>query len=129
MLGIQITVLAPNRATGAYEITLQEGDEGAGPPPRSHGWDESFFVTRGAVEFDCGGRTELPTAGTLVHLPAGTVHAFRFGAGGGGMLEFTGAGGRAPQLFTSVARELPPGSPDMPRVVDILHRHGVAVAA
>ncbi len=129
VLGVRITVLASNTATGAYEITLQEGDEGVGPPPHSHGWDESFFVTRGAVEFDCAGRTELATAGTLVHVPAGTVHAFRFGAGGGGMLEFTGAGGAATQMFTSVAREVPPGAPDVPRLIGILQRHGVAVVA
>ena len=71
---------------------------------------------------------EVP-AGTLVHVPAGTVHAFRFGASGGAMLEFTGAGGSATQMFTSVAREVPPGPPDVPRLIGILQRHGVAVAA
>jgi quercetin dioxygenase-like cupin family protein len=44
VLGVRITVLAANTATQGYEITLQEGEEGAGPPPHSHDWDESFYV-------------------------------------------------------------------------------------
>ena len=46
--------------------------------------------------------------GTLVHLPAGTVHALRYGAGGGEMLELTDQGGFATQMFTAISREIPP---------------------
>ena len=45
VVGEHITVLASEAATGGYEIFLQEGPEGTGPPPHSHPWDESFFVT------------------------------------------------------------------------------------
>ena len=31
VLGTKVTVLASNAATQAYEITLQQGDEGTGP--------------------------------------------------------------------------------------------------
>ena len=108
VLGVKITVLAANTATGAYEVTLQEGDEGVGPPPHSHPWDESFFVMRGTVEFSCAGKTVTAQAGSLVHVPAGTVHAFRFGKGGAAMIEFTGAGGGATKMFAQVAQEVPP---------------------
>ena len=33
VLGAQITVLASNSATRSHEVTLQQGDEGVGPPP------------------------------------------------------------------------------------------------
>ena len=36
VIGTKVTVLASNTATQGYEITLQEGDEGTGPPPHSH---------------------------------------------------------------------------------------------
>ena len=52
VLGTKVTVLASNTATHAYEITLQQGNEGTGPPLHSHNWDESFYVIRGEVEFD-----------------------------------------------------------------------------
>jgi quercetin dioxygenase-like cupin family protein len=129
VLGVQITVLAPNTATQSYEITLQEGAQGMGPPPHKHDWDESFFVLTGTIEFSCAGKTQQIQAGTLVHAPAGTVHAFRFGDGGGSMLEVSGAGGSATNMFTQIDREVPAGPPDIPKVIDILQRHGVTVAA
>ena len=129
VLGVQITVLAPNTATRGYEVTLQQGGENVGPPPHSHPWDESFFVISGSLEFDCDGKTVPAPAGSLVHVPGDTVHAFRFGSGGGAMLELTGAGGRATQMFTSVEREIPPGRPDLPKLIGILQRQGVSVAA
>ena len=128
VLGTEVTVLASNTATQSYEITLQRGDEGTGPPPHSHDWDESFYVLKGKVEFTCAGRTVACMPGTLVHVPAGTVHGFCFGTGGGEMLELTGQGGLATQLFTAVSKEIPPGPPDIPKVVEVLKRNGVTVA-
>lgn len=128
VLGTQITVLADNGRTHAHEITLQEGPQGSGPPPHTHPWAESFFVIRGSVEFHCDGQDVHASAGTLVHVPAGTVHAFRFGAGGA-MLEIAGAGAAATAMFTALADELPPGPPDVPQVVGLLNRFRVEVAA
>lgn len=129
VVGIAITVLAPNTRTGSYEITLQEGPEGVGPPPHSHPWDESFYITRGCVRFAANGSEQTAGPGTLVHVPAGTVHAFSFGPGGGGMVEFSGAGGQATRLFSSVATEVPEGAANLPKLLAVMQRHGVAVAA
>ena len=129
VLGTRVTVLASNAATRGYELTLQRGDEGTGPPPHSHDWDESFFVLKGKVEFSYDGRTAMCAPGTLVHLPAGTVHGFRFGAGGGEILELTGHGGFATQMFTAISKEIPPGPPDITKVLEVLKRNGVTVTA
>jgi quercetin dioxygenase-like cupin family protein len=126
VVGMQITVLAANAATGSYGITIQEGDEGTGPPPHSHAWDEAFYVLGGAVKFECAGEACICTAGTLVHVPGGTVHAFTFGPGGGRMLEIAGAGAQAAPFFTAIDRELAPGAPDVPRLLQVAERHGVA---
>jgi quercetin dioxygenase-like cupin family protein len=128
VVGTKVTVLASNAATQGYEITFQQGDEGTGPPPHSHGWDEAFFVLKGTIAFTIAGEARVAAPGTLVHLPAGTVHSFRYGPGGGEMLEVTGAGGSATQMFTVVDREIPPGPPDGPKIVEVLRRHGVTVA-
>jgi len=129
VLGTKVTVLASNAATLAYEITLQQGDEGTGPPPHSHHWDESFYVLKGLVEFTCAGKIVTCSQGTLVHVPADTVHGFRYGAGGGELLEFTGQGGFATQLFTAINKEIPPGPPDIPKVLGVLKQNGVTVPA
>lgn len=129
VLGTEVTVLASNAATRSYEITLQRGDEGLGAPPHSHPWDESFYVLEGGVEFTCAGRTRACGPGTFVHVPAGTVHGFRYAAGGGEMLEFTGQGGRATQMFADLDRTIPPGPPDVPALLAVLEKNAVQLAA
>jgi mannose-6-phosphate isomerase-like protein (cupin superfamily) len=127
VVGTRVTLLASKGATRDYEITVQEGPEGAGPPPHHHAWDETFFVLYGSVEFTCAGETTLAEVGTLVHVPAGTAHAFRYGPGGGRFLEITGAGSAASQVFTAVAA-VSSDPPDLGRIVEAMHRNGVEVA-
>ena len=128
VLGTQVTVLASNAATQGYGITLQQGAEGTGPPPHSHDWDESFYVLKGEIEFLCDGKTHICTPGTLVHTPRGTVHGFRYGRGGGQMLEITGENALAAQMFTAVNNEIPAGTPDIQKALEVLRRNGVTVA-
>ena len=125
VVGTNVTVLVSAADSKSQQITLQSGDEGTGPPPHSHDWDESFYVTRGQVRFTCAGQSTMCAAGTLVHVPAGIVHAFSYGPGGGEMLEVTGMGSKAIQMFTALDREVPPGSPDVPRVIQVAGEYGV----
>ena len=129
VVGTRVTVLASNAATQSYGITLQQGEEGTGPPPHSHDWDEAFYVLKGEIHFLCEGKAYACDAGTLVHVPRGTVHGFSYGSGGGQMLEITGAGALAAQMFTAVDNEIPTGLPDLPKLLDVLRRNGVIVAA
>src|SRR4051794_39460067 len=86
VVGEHNTVLASAAQTGCYEIFSQAGPQGSGPPPHNHPWDEAFYVTRGEVAFGVGDRESLAVAGTLVQVPGGTTHWFRYGPGGGEML-------------------------------------------
>ena len=125
VVGIRINVLVSDTDSQAQHITLQTGEEGVGPPPHCHDWDESFYVTRGQLIFHCGGQTSVCEAGTLVHVPAGTVHAFAFGPGGGEMLEITGAGSRAIEMFRALDREVPPGPVDVEKTVQVAGEYGL----
>lgn len=127
VIGTEITILAARGDTNNMEVTLQRGDEGTGPPPHSHAWDESFFILDGAVSFTCEGETSVCEKGALVCVPAGTVHSFQYCEGGGEMLEFTGQGSMAAQMFNNVASEVPPGPLDPEHVVDVFNRNGVTV--
>jgi len=129
VLGLRVTVLASNTATHSYEITRVQGEVGMGPPPHSHNWDEAFYVLAGAVEFSCSGKTVVCPPGTVVHVPAGTVHSFHCLADGCEMVELTGQGGMATQMFKAVSREIPPGPPDVPKVLEVLKQNGVTVTA
>lgn len=123
--GTDVTVLLSDDDSESQQITFQSGQEGSGPPPHSHGWDESFFVIRGQVQFTCDGETTTCLAGTLVHVPAGTIHAFSYGVGGGEMLEVTSGATKAVQAFTALDREIPPGPPDVPKIVQVAGEYGV----
>jgi|SRR5688572_14743592 quercetin dioxygenase-like cupin family protein len=111
VMGARITPLAPETAMSDLQITYQTGEEGIGPPPHSHNWDESFFITKGQVLFTCDGNTSCCNAGTLVHVPARTVHAFSFGPGGGEILEITGKGSNAIGMFTEISQKMPSRPP------------------
>ncbi|MGE3978649.1 MAG: hypothetical protein AB7F94_13810 [Nitrospira sp.] len=60
-IGTQVTVLASNAATQSYGITLQQGEEGTGPPPHSHDWDEAFYVLKGEFTFYATGKSGPPS--------------------------------------------------------------------
>jgi len=126
VVGEKVTVLASGAQTGGYEIFLQVGPEGSGPPPHNHPWDESFYVIKGEISFGIDDSERIAVPGTLVHLPAGTTHWFRFGKGGGEMLSMTSREG-ASHMFTEFDREISPDRPDLAKLVEIGERHGLKV--
>lgn len=122
-------MLASGRRTGSYEIFIQEGPEGSGPIPHTHPRDESFFVIRGEIEFSLGdNEARAASVGTLVHVPAGAKHWFRWRQGGGAMLSITSRTG-ASAMFTDIDAEIAPDQPHVERLMAIAARHGLATWA
>ena len=126
VLGTQVTVLA-DADSGGQRITLQTGAEGTGPPPHSHVWDECFFVSQGLVQFTCDGETTMCAKGTFVHVPGGVVHSFSYGPDGGEIIEITGKHSQAIEMFSALARGMPPGPPDFEKALELLGDNGVRV--
>lgn len=128
LVGEEVTVLASSEQTGSYEIFRQHGPEGSGPPPHSHPWDEAFYVIEGQVHFGVGDDQDLVAVlGTLVHIPGGTTHWFRFGPGGGAMISVTSRAG-ASAFFSQVDAEVSPTNPDLGALIGIATAHGLKVA-
>jgi mannose-6-phosphate isomerase-like protein (cupin superfamily) len=129
VVGEHITVLASAAQTGSYELFFQAGPEGTGPPPHTHPWDEAFYVLRGEVAFGMGERQSLAGEGTLVQLPGGTTHWFRYGRGGGEIFSMTSGevapGESASAFFTDADRNVPAEHPDMGTFIAIAERHGL----
>ena len=127
VVGEGITVLADGATTGSYEIFHQAGPEGSGPPPHNHPWDEAFYVLAGQVIFGVDGDDNLlAPPGTLVHIPGGSTHWFRFGPGGGQMISVTSGAGAA-EFFTEIDREVSPTDPDLGVVLRVASSHGLTV--
>ena len=90
--GFRITVIASGEQTEGYEVFHQEGPAGCGPGPHFHPWDESFLVVSGSVECGVDGVEAVAQPGTLIHVPGGSTHWFRFGPDGGEMITMTSSG-------------------------------------
>jgi quercetin dioxygenase-like cupin family protein len=127
VVGEQIRVLAPATRTGSYEIFLQSGSEGAGPPPHTHPWDEAYFVIEGRLEVLIGDGKVEASAGKLVYVPRGTTHAFRILEPSTKFLSINSQGGAA-DFFSDVDRETG-GSLDLPKLLSAAHRHQIGIAA
>ncbi len=126
VVGEKITVLASGEQTGGYEIFLQAGPEGSGPPPYNHPWDESFYVIKGEIAFGIDKSDMIAVPGRIVHLPAGATHWFRFGKGGCEMVSMTSREGASP-LFTDIDRQISPEKPDLGKLIEIARQHGLVV--
>lgn len=127
VVGTDVSILATASSNGAFGATFQQGAADTGPPPHSHDWDEAFYVISGTVNFQCGGEHHVCPAGTFVHVPRNTVHAFSYAEGGGSMLEITSRDSTATELFTAFDAEIDQNS-DRTAAVDVLQRNGVTVA-
>ena len=124
--GFSITVLASEGETDGYEIFHSEGKVGKGPGPHYHPWDESLYITRGRVHCGVGDEEVRASAGTLIHIPAGTVHWFRVEEDGSEFISTTSRG-NASKMFTDFSQGINWESPDRQALVELAARHGQVV--
>jgi len=75
VLGHKVT---PYQTSGDYDMVMGETPPRVpGPPPHLHrGYEESFLVLEGEMEFMINGETKVARAGDLIDLPPNTVHSF-----------------------------------------------------
>lgn len=124
--GFSITVLASEADTGDYEVFHLVGPEGKGPGPHFHPWDESFFVIDGELHCGIDDVETVALPGTLVHVPAGSTHWFRFGKSGATLVSITSRG-NASKMFTDFAQGISWGSPDREKLIELAAKHGQTI--
>src|SRR5918912_784241 len=78
LLGDTYTLkIAGERTGGAFALLEGLVPPSSGPPPHRHlREDETFVVLEGALEFRANRRTVPAPAGTVIHVPKGTVHSY-----------------------------------------------------
>lgn len=107
--GFDIQALISGDQAQAFEVFFTTGRDGAGAAPHGHPWDETFFVLRGPVLFGMGEEEQWIDAGTLVHVPGGERHWYRFGDQEGQFLSLTSGKAAAP-MYRDLAN-LPDDAP------------------
>jgi len=131
-VGALTTVKASGEQTsGAYALIEDLAPRGDGPPLHRHPEDdEAFYILDGELTFffEDGQSIEAP-AGSFVHIPGGTVHAFRVASDTARYLIIT-----TPQherFYRAIAepaqtRQIPPEMPmDMEKIGAACEAYGV----
>ncbi|GGF76443.1 cupin domain-containing protein [Alteromonas lipolytica] len=129
ILGGVINVMSDAGQGDEQSVTVQESEKsGFGPPPHSHPWSETFYVISGSVDFMLNENGYHFEAGAMVYIPEHQVHAFQSGVNGVKMIEFTGPGSQALDLFRSLSTFLKNSSPEeLDRVHQIFSQHGATL--
>ena len=99
--GFDIQALVSGDQAQCFEAFYTSGANGTGPAPHCHPWDETFFVIRGPVVFGVGEQEHPIEAGTLLHVPGGERHWWRFEVEGE-FLSFT-SGKQAAAMYRDLA--------------------------
>lgn len=118
--GFDIQPLISGDAAQSFEVFLTTGSNGRGAAPHSHPWDETFFVLRGPVQFGMGDQEQRVEAGTLVHVPGGERHWYRFGDQEGELLSLT-SGKEAEPMYRDLAQLSAEASTSDYRAVALRH--------
>ncbi|WP_397452909.1 cupin domain-containing protein [Pseudomonas sp. NA-150] len=122
VVGEAITILAGGDMSKPFEMHLQEGVRDGGPPPHFHAWDEAFYVIDGEVEVTVEGKASRVTRGGYVHIPGGTVHAYKNISATAKMIGVV-SDPRGGQFFAAVDQLKVPE--DLPRILEIAEQYGV----
>ncbi|MEM7543520.1 MAG: cupin domain-containing protein [Pseudomonadota bacterium] len=77
VVGEGITILNANDQNKPFEVHVQNGLQGGGPPNHSHPWDEAFYVLEGEVEVSIEDQVHVLSTGGFIQIPANTVHAYK----------------------------------------------------
>ena len=118
--GFDIQALLSGGEGQHFEIFLTRGIDGKGAAPHSHPWDETFFVLQGEVMFGVADQEQLVEAGSLLHVPAGERHWYRFGDHLAELLSVT-SGREAAAMYRDLAELPADASPDDYRATARLH--------
>ena len=131
-VGALTTVKATGEQTaGAYSLVEDLAPKGAGTPLHRHQEDdEAFYVLDGAMTFYLSNDEPIrASAGSFVHIPGGTIHAFRVDSETARYLIITTP--RHERFYRAIAepaqtRSIPPDAPmDMERIGAACEAYGV----
>ncbi|WP_030128989.1 cupin domain-containing protein [Pseudomonas sp. QTF5] len=122
VVGETITILAGGDLTKPFEVHIQEGVQGGGPPLHFHPWDEAFYVIDGQVEVTVEGQSTTVSTGGYVHIPAGSIHAYKNISPAAKIIGVV-SDPRGGQFFAALDQLRVPE--DLPRILEISEGFGV----
>lgn len=78
LAGDVYTILVPGSATdGRYTMIDMLVNDGGGPPPHRHDFEEMFSILEGELQFTFRGKTQTVKAPFSVNIPSNAPHQFK----------------------------------------------------
>jgi len=116
LLGDTYTLkIAGAQTGGAFALLEAVVPPQSGPPPHRHlREDETFVVLEGELEFQSNGRAIPAPAGTVIHVPKGTVHSYATGGTAPVRMLFLYAPAGMERMFGEIGTPARPGLPAPP---------------
>ena len=129
LLGHSITTVFSKQETdGAYYVFDLVTPPGLGLPKHVHKLeDEIIYIVAGAFEIELGEKTFIAKAGDSVFFPRGIAHAFKNVSSKPTTAIFTVSPGASFENFFEKLAALPPGPPEMDKIVEIFGNHGMTI--
>ena len=124
-----VCLLSEQQTGGAFSLFHATIPPDSGPPLHVHSHeDEYFYILSGRFEFSDGDDRHAVMPGFCLHAPQGSLHTFRnIGSTPGSFLVIITPGGF--ENFFAEMSALPPGPPDMARLIEIASRYQIRYAA
>jgi quercetin dioxygenase-like cupin family protein len=131
---VKVTAEETNGAMTIMQMTMPPG---MGPPPHTHPGSETVYVLDGQLRYHIGDATHEGAAGSVFHIPAGTMERFEPTGEEPLRVLVVYAPGGMERFFAEVAepaqaREIPPpptSPPDIDRLIEAGARHGMQIQA
>jgi quercetin dioxygenase-like cupin family protein len=129
LLGHAITTSFTKHTTeGNYYVFEVITPPGLGLPPHVHEWeDELIYMVEGELEIMLGDQQFVVRPGDHVFFPRYVPHAFQNAGSKASKAIFTVVPGGSFDDFFDKLAALPPGEPDMARVIEIFAEHGMRI--
>jgi quercetin dioxygenase-like cupin family protein len=124
LLGDTYTLKITGEQTGgAFALLEALVPPNSGPPPHRHlREDETFVVLEGALEFRANRRTVPAPAGTVIHVPRGTVHSYATVGTAPVRMLFLYAPAGMERMFAEIGTPAQPGVPAPPLIPEDVAR-------
>lgn len=128
VLGDCITLqLTAEQTNGKYSVVEFATPGGVGQPPHTHDWNETYIVLEGELELMVAGQSTVVESGGTYQVNGGTVHA-PTPKGDFCRYVMIGEPGGVEAVFKSLKANQDQLD-DMAKVVDIVTKEGVKIAA
>jgi quercetin dioxygenase-like cupin family protein len=136
LLGDTYTLkLSGAQTGGAFALLEAVVPPGGGPPPHIHyAEDETFIILEGEITFTTDAGTIPAPAGTIVHIPKGTIHSFATVGTTPVRMLFLYAPAGMEEMFTEVGTPAqpgitapPPGPEDVAKILAVAAKYNLAL--